>query len=158
MAIRERVEETYAQFKTNLKTILMNIGVGLIAVSYVVYNTLTLKPTDLNPLLLISEAVLAIIAALLIKAGLGENGFVRGYKTVIWLRALERYDKKAKQAEQEIGYSILRDKYLQELESEFEVLKNKMLPATEKIKPQKFWATARKYISEEDILPCECVD
>lgn len=99
MAIRERVEETYAQFKTNLKTILMNIGVGLIAVSYVVYNTLTLKPTDLNPLLLISEAVLAIIAALLIKAGLGENGFVRGYKTVIWLRALERYDKKAKQAE-----------------------------------------------------------
>lgn len=66
--------------------------------------------------------------------------------------------EKAKQAEQEIGYSILRDKYLQELESEFEMLKNKTLPATEKIKPQKFWATARKYISEEDILPCECAD
>ena len=37
-------------------------------------------------------------------------------------------------------------------------MKKLAMPPTEKIKPQKFWATARKYISEEDILPCECAD
>lgn len=63
---------------------------------------------------------------------------------------------KAKQAEETIGYSILREKFLSEYESEFQSLKNKMLPPTEKIKPQRFWATARKLLEDDDSLPCEC--
>lgn len=64
--------------------------------------------------------------------------------------------EKAKNAEQAIGYSILREKYLEDFEKEWSVLKSKNFPATEKIIPQRFWAKARKILKEDDILPCEC--
>ena len=64
--------------------------------------------------------------------------------------------EKAKQAEKKIGFSILRQAFLFELEPEFARLKQKALPPTEKITPQKFWAVARKLIQEEDVLPCDC--
>lgn len=65
--------------------------------------------------------------------------------------------ERAKQAEEQTGFSILKNDFLSELEPDFEKLKDK-LPATEKIKPQKFWAEARKIIAEDDCLPCECSD
>lgn len=54
--------------------------------------------------------------------------------------------EKAKWAEQEIGHSILKpiQGFMKDLEPEFEQLKQLGLPATEKIKPQTFWAMARK--------------
>ena len=64
--------------------------------------------------------------------------------------------ERAKKAEDEIGYSILRDKFLKDLECEFNTLKVKNLPATEKIKPQTFWAKARKLVADDDCLPCNC--
>lgn len=64
--------------------------------------------------------------------------------------------EKAKQAENAIGYSILKQGFLSEFEEEFTRLKYKALPPTEKTKPQTFWAVARKLIKEEDNLPCEC--
>lgn len=56
--------------------------------------------------------------------------------------------EKAKWAEEEIGHSILKPQqgFLKDLEVEFEILKNKGLPPTEKIKPQTFWAMARKLV------------
>lgn len=66
--------------------------------------------------------------------------------------------EKAKKAEKEIGYSILREKYLEDFEIEWSVLKAKNFPATEKINPQSFWAKARKILKEDDVLPCECSD
>ena len=60
---------------------------------------------------------------------------------------------KAKQAEDAIGYSILKQGYLSEFEAEFAKLKEKALPPTEKTKPQKI---ARKLIKDDDNLPCEC--
>lgn len=62
---------------------------------------------------------------------------------------------RAKRAEELVGFSIIKGNFLEELEPEFCRLKGK-LPATEKIKPQKFWATARNLIKEDDVLPCEC--
>ena len=65
--------------------------------------------------------------------------------------------KKAKLAEEVIGYSILRESFLSDLEPEFKTLKERALPATEKIKFQTFWAMARKLIKEDDApLPCDC--
>ena len=64
--------------------------------------------------------------------------------------------EKAKIAEAEIGYSILRQGFLEELEPEFLELKTRGLLPTEKINPQKFWATARKLLADDGPLPCEC--
>lgn len=64
--------------------------------------------------------------------------------------------ERGKWAESETGYSILKGVFLSDLESEFAILKSKNFPATEKIKPQSFWAKARKIIADDDCLPCEC--
>lgn len=64
--------------------------------------------------------------------------------------------EKAKLAEDTIGYSILKQGYLSDFETEFAKLKEKALPPTEKAKPQTFWAAARKLIKDDDDLPCEC--
>lgn len=64
--------------------------------------------------------------------------------------------EKAKYAEDKIGHSILKDAFLTDYENEWSILKSKNFPTTEKIIPQKFWAKARKILSEDDILPCEC--
>ena len=64
--------------------------------------------------------------------------------------------EKAKQAEDAIGYSILKQGFLGEFEDEFSKLKEKALSPTEKIKSQAFWAVARKLIKDDDNLPCEC--
>ena len=63
--------------------------------------------------------------------------------------------EKAKSMEESVGFSIIKGNFLKDLETEFELIKGK-LPPTEKIKPQTFWAKARKLISNDDYLPCNC--
>lgn len=69
---------------------------------------------------------------------------------------------RAKFAEEVIGYSILKGAFLEELEPEFERMKAAGVPATEKIAPGAFWATARRMTrlnvvqDEGAALPCEC--
>lgn len=67
--------------------------------------------------------------------------------------------EEAKAAEEEIGYSILKDKYLDELEPKFSQMKCQGMTPTEKISPQKFWADVEKelqLIGQISWLPCEC--
>ncbi len=74
----------------------------------------------------------------------------------------ERKDiwEKAKATEELIGYSIIKDVYLEELEIVFEEMKCKDIPRTEHIKHQTFWAQVRKAgidtVTDEDRKPCEC--
>ncbi|MBI9013814.1 MAG: hypothetical protein JEZ08_16390 [Clostridiales bacterium] len=67
------------------------------------------------------------------------------------------YFKKAIRAEEQIGYSILKDTYLSDLECKFASMKALGIEPTEKVGFQRFWADVRKMLKEsEDILPCEC--
>ena len=75
---------------------------------------------------------------------------------------------KAKWAEEEIGYSIHADGYLEEYEDLFERMKRSGVPATEHIQPQSFWASAKRLAAHDragqlsmfthaaDARPCEC--
>lgn len=70
--------------------------------------------------------------------------------------------QKAKQAEIEIGHSIFRDTYLDDMEPLFETMKAKGIPATENIVSAQFWRMAKAEskqlnIFEDMTLPCECV-
>lgn len=71
--------------------------------------------------------------------------------------------EKAKWAEDEIGYTIIKGTTLEELEPLFEKMKIAGVAQTEHIKHQTFWKNARiavKEISENEELdnkPCECV-
>lgn len=68
--------------------------------------------------------------------------------------------EEALQAEEEIGYSILKDTYLEELEPKFKRMKCRGIVPSEKMKPQTFWAMVKKELpaidGQMDFLPCEC--
>lgn len=68
---------------------------------------------------------------------------------------------RAKLAEERIGYSILRDDTLEEMEPVFSDMKRLGVPATEHIQASAFWAGVRKAgvdtSTEEDRIPCECI-
>ena len=69
--------------------------------------------------------------------------------------------KKAKWAEDEIGYTIVPGNSLDELEPLFEEMKKKNIPQTEHIPFQTFWADVRKKgiktKIDKDNKPCECI-
>ncbi len=67
------------------------------------------------------------------------------------------YYRKAMKAESEIGYSILKDTYLKDLECKFASMKALGIEPTEKVGFQRFWADVRRQLKEnDDIMPCEC--
>jgi hypothetical protein len=71
--------------------------------------------------------------------------------------------KKAKAAEDEIDYSILKEGFLSELECKFAAMKAAGVPATEKVPAAKFWKaveiTLGNYFQQStDALSCECMD
>lgn len=68
--------------------------------------------------------------------------------------------EKAKQAEEKIGYSIMKKDYLEELEPEFEKMKQAGIEASEHEDARTFFARVRKLIAsyeDENVdKPCEC--
>lgn len=70
--------------------------------------------------------------------------------------------EKAKETEEIIGYTILKDTSLEELEPLFEKMRLNGVVPTEHIPFQTFWANVRKVIKisedvEVDMKPCECI-
>jgi 3'-phosphoadenosine 5'-phosphosulfate sulfotransferase (PAPS reductase)/FAD synthetase len=73
--------------------------------------------------------------------------------------------EKAKWAEEEIGYSIIKDFYLSDLEPFFQAMKDSGVQATEHVPQQKFWIDAKRLTKgkilavdpELEAKPCECV-
>lgn len=65
--------------------------------------------------------------------------------------------EKAKQAEEEIGYSIINGTYLKELECKFKTMKKLGIVPTQKVGFQRFWADVRKALPDDfENKPCEC--
>lgn len=70
----------------------MDIIVVLVAFAYVFYQMVTLQPTDVNPIVLIAGAIMGIICGVVIKQALGENGFSKGYNSIVWQEEEEKYN------------------------------------------------------------------
>lgn len=67
--------------------------------------------------------------------------------------------EEAKATENEIGYSILKDTFLEELEPKFQRMKCKGIVPSEKMNAKKFWSEVEKALPMEgqiSMLPCEC--
>lgn len=68
--------------------------------------------------------------------------------------------KEAKETENEIGFSILKDTFLEDLEEKFKSMKCKGIVPSEEIPSQKFWSMVNKALppiaGQLDFLPCEC--
>lgn len=92
MNIDEKLEELQGLTSRYIKSIAMDIVVVIVAIAYIFYQMVTLEPTDLNPLVLIAEAIMGIICGVVIKQALGENGFSRGYNSKIWIEEEKKYN------------------------------------------------------------------
>lgn len=90
--IQEKLEEIQGVASRYIKTIAMDLVVVLVAIAYVFYQMVTLEVTELNPLVLLAEAAVGIIAGVVIKQSLGENGFSRGYNSTIWAEEEDKYN------------------------------------------------------------------
>lgn len=95
-------------------------------------------------------------------------GCLKAGKQHWYIVFLYRYDifQKAKLAEELIGYSILKDVYLEEIEPMFIAMKAEGITTTEHEDGRTFFARVRKTLNEdqinlfsedEDMKPCECV-
>lgn len=84
--------------KRYIKTIVIDLMVVLVVVAYVLYQMITLSPTELDPLVLISQALMGILCGVLIKQALGENGFSMGYNSEVWKREEEKYNAQCNDA------------------------------------------------------------
>lgn len=97
MELQDKVESVVAELKSNpiryIKTFAMDIVVVIVAIAYVLYQMVKLETTELNPLILIAQAVMGIICGVVIKAALGENGFSKGYNSDFYREEEEKYNK-----------------------------------------------------------------
>lgn len=75
-----------------IKSLAMDLVVVIVALAYIFYQMITLEKTELNPLILIAEALMGIICGIIIKQALGENGFSKGYNNRIWLEEEKKYN------------------------------------------------------------------
>jgi hypothetical protein len=76
---------------------------------------------------------------------------------VVYCRRPDIWEK-AKQAEDTIGYSIIKGVYLRELESKFAAMKKVGITADEKMKSATFWAQSRRILGaqeKEEVSVCE---
>jgi hypothetical protein len=67
--------------------------------------------------------------------------------------------KEAIETENAIGYSILKDTFLEDLEPKFKQMKCRGIVPGEKMQPQTFWAAVEKALpmnGQLSFLPCEC--
>lgn len=88
----EKLEELQNFTLRYIKTIAMDLVVILVALAYIFYQMITLKPTELNPLVLLAQGVMGIICGVVIKQALGENGFAKGYTSKHWNEEEEKYN------------------------------------------------------------------
>lgn len=103
MALRnttEILDEIRTNYQRYLKSFAMDLVVVLVAVAYIFYQMITLKPTELNPFVLIAQAFIGIVCGVIIKQALGENGFSRGYNSNVWAEEEEKYNDACNTANQ----------------------------------------------------------
>ena len=92
MLIEEKLDELQSFTVRYIKTIAMDLVVVLVALAYIFYQMVTLETTELNPLVLIAQAIMGIICGVVIKQSLGENGFSKGYNSKHWNEEEDKYN------------------------------------------------------------------
>ena len=144
------INEGMANARKNLKTILMDIGIIIVSISYVLYQLLTLKPAELDPVTLTAETLIGVLAGLLIKMGLGENGFTRGYASDEWKKHKENYNKRADMA---LPYSDKIDEFQERLKNERLYKIRKLYLSHYRLKYDDFYDSNGDFIERNIISP-----
>lgn len=85
-------EDITVNYGKYIKSVAMDLVVVIVAIAYIFYQMITLEPTNVNPLVLLAQAVMGIICGVVIKQALGENGFSMGYNSETWQEEEKKYN------------------------------------------------------------------
>lgn len=75
-----------------IKDGIINIIVIGISLAYILFQQISITTTAVNLITVLGKSALGILCGILIKQGLGENGFTKGYNSPIWKEELEKYN------------------------------------------------------------------
>lgn len=142
------VEEVKEYATKYIKTIAMDIIVVIVALAYVFYQMVTLEKTDLNPLVLIAQAVMGIICGIVIKVALGENGFSKGYNSSTWLEEEKKYNNACSDSNEYIDERLDNYYLYKEIEKK-ELYRRKNLQAV-RLKYSHWFDKNGDYIGKEE--------
>lgn len=142
------VEEIKEYATKYIKTIAMDIIVVIVALAYVFYQMVTLEKTELNPLVLIAQAVMGIICGIVIKVALGENGFSKGYNSTTWLEEEEKYNRACADSNEYIDERLENYYLYKEIEKK-ELYRRKNLQAV-RLKYSHWFDKNGDYIGKEE--------
>lgn len=142
------VEEVKEYATKYIKTIAMDIIVVIVALAYVFYQMVTLEKTDLNPLVLIAQAVMGIICGIVIKVALGENGFSKGYNSSTWLEEEKKYNNACEDSNEYIDERLDNYYLYKEIEKK-ELYRRKNLQAV-RLKYSHWFDKNGDYIGKEE--------
>jgi len=122
------MEESKAKVYDFIKGNLMNLVIVLISLAYIFYNMVIIERTDLTLEECIVRAGFGTIVGLLIKQGIGENGFSKAYNSEIWKNKLNDYSKCCNMAN---PYLDLVDNFYEAetKERRYQIRKNSMINA-----------------------------
>ena len=84
-------EERKVKVAEFIKGNVANFVVVISSVVYILYGMITIEKTGLTVAQVIAKAGVGIIIGLMIKQGVGENGFTKGYNSHIWQDTNEKY-------------------------------------------------------------------
>lgn len=75
-----------------IKDGLIDLIVIIVSVAYVFYSMVYIRKAEITVAELTAKSILGIITGLLIKQGLGENGFNKGYNSMTWNEEMSKYN------------------------------------------------------------------
>ena len=128
------------------KSGLLNLVTVGIAVAYVLYNEVTLQATNLELWSLLTKAGIGILCGVLIKQGLGENGFTIGYNSAIWGEEMTKYNAACNSANQYMD-RVENFYYAQEIEKRIDYRRKLLMGA--RLRYVDFFDEEENFIGEE---------
>lgn len=136
-------EEGYSRY---IKSLAMDLVVVFVAGAYVMYQMVTLEPTQVNPLVLVAQALMGVICGVLIKQSLGENGFSMGYNSDTWKREETKYNDSCTTA---IPYMDKVDNFYQYEEIEKKRNLRRQILQSKKLKYEMWFDNEGNYIDRD---------
>lgn len=86
------MEDNKTKVYNFIKSNLMNFIVVLTSVAYTLYGMVKIEPTGLTVWEVITKAGISVVIGLMIKQGIGENGFSKGYSSIVWSENFTKYN------------------------------------------------------------------
>ena len=127
---------------------MLSLAVIAISLAYVFYNEVTIERTELVLWQVLAKAIIGILCGVLIKQGIGENGFTIGYNSKLWEGEMGKYNESCNMANKYMD-RVENFYYSQEIEKRTEYRRAMLMNA--RLRYSDFFDDQENFIGEDKI-------